>query len=83
MENFHAFKVVAVKQTNTAPARVKITSLYLGVHKVISYGDGTKADSMKDLAIQYLVSLGYPVLARCGTTDGLLLLSDNFKNQFQ
>lgn len=82
MERYHAFTITVVKQTNLYPERVRVTSEYLGVFKVISYGDGSKADNAKDLAIDFLTKQGYKISGECPTKNGWVLLSTTFQNFF-
>lgn len=84
---YRAFKVKALKATNASPARVRITDLLFYKSFTLHYSSKS-ANTMMELAIDYLANLGIPVVATSwsevnGVFDYHLLLTENFNIQLK
>jgi hypothetical protein len=81
MKNYRAFKVTYKGPTNHRGSRVIIKDLRFNQSKTINYD--YKHNSISDMAIEYLESIGIKIVGRAESNFDTLLFTDNFETKLK
>lgn len=78
MKNFRVIRVKTLPVTNTQGMRVKLIEDRGGIKDTVTIGYDYKFDNSKDLAIDYLNTIGINVIGSGSMGDEYVLFSDNW-----
>lgn len=76
LKNLRAFEIKYISPTNTKGARIGINDLRHNKKRFIAFD--YELTNIKDMANNYLKSLGINCLYSCETKKGYIILTDNF-----